>query len=1080
MATPKLVNLAQMTTATKGIGTITLGAATTGYRSFTAAGVVSGDTVRYSISDSLQHEYGTGVVTVAGPIVTMSRVLGGSTTGALLNLSGAAVVTLTPTAEDFTDPTLTAATWNVVVAAAAVNPAIPKTLYEVTGAPASFTISLPTNAVTNDAIAVYIKGYSSSVIVTVDAGVGGTIADFGQTHRVGVQHSFFVYRCTGPQTWIVEWDQCTKELRYRASNATVGVLHGNSLLYMDSTAAARTITIPSDATDPLPVGFQTEIMRFGANSVTLVADVGVTIDSRSPLAIPKIYQRGVLTKVNPNEWAWNQYGGSTDFTFDDWGAVGDGVTDDTAAIQRCLNEVAANGGGNVAPGPKRYLIDSANLLIPAGVNIVGPWLNVGEQAGINYLTLKFALIVNPLYTIMLNGRGSGIKGCVIQRKGLTTPTSLRTGLDIVNAFSGTAITFNNVTNNAASDSYIGYCFIIGFNKAIYCFNNERPHIEFITGDCTNGIDMNFVTDMQHLSFNHFWPFVTAHQGWGFTTYTVTNAINNGVGLIRLTLLTTHTLVTGDIVVVGSVGGVPNATGRWTVTVIDASTLDLQASTFAGLYTTGGVVQVNANRRSGVAYTLQNVDDWGQIFESFCYGWDTGYDVNGSDHVLISNCGCDNWGTQLDPARIGVNVRGTSKSTLIMGHRFASQGNAVVVNTTGTTIANLYSTRIVNCNFWASNTNDINLTQGRAIITGNQFSSNNTGVVGIRAAATFGIVNINGNEFDGTPTPFNLASQVLAVSSIHGNTLNSCVDLVVGNRKVYNNTQPIDATDTFVSDTRGTRFQWRKGRGSPVTPTTVLNADNAFTIEGYGHSGTAFQQCGTIALRFGTGAGQAGGTISNTSMPGSFVVQLTPNASVTPADVMTLDSSALTAPAFIPTTATMPVNGLYLAAANNPAVSAASLLVAKFAANASSVNSLLFRASQTLVNPVIFSQGEANVGLTIATQGTGNINFSSNNGVGGQVIIVGGATAAVNHLNLYGAATTVAPIVEAGGADVNIDLVLRTKGTGQLQVGLAGQMAANGTVATALTAVGPTGANVTVQEWLQIKNSAGVIRYIPCF
>jgi hypothetical protein len=73
---------------------------------------------------------------------------------------------------------------------------------------------------------------------------------------------------------------------------------------------------------------------------------------------------------------------------------------------------------------------------------------------------------------------------------------------------------------------------------------------------------------------------------------ITGAVDNGGGLIRLTS-TTHGLVTGDTIYVASVGGVPNATGAWTVTVITANTFDLIASTFAGLYTSGGtwVVEV---------------------------------------------------------------------------------------------------------------------------------------------------------------------------------------------------------------------------------------------------------------------------------------------------------------------------------------------------------------------------------------------------------------------------------------------------------------------------------------------------------
>ncbi len=96
----KLYNLARMTTATTGTGTITLGSAETGYLSFAAAGVSDGETVTYGIVDGNNREVGRGVYTSSGTTLTRSVVTSTNSNNAI-NLSGAAVVFITASNLDF-------------------------------------------------------------------------------------------------------------------------------------------------------------------------------------------------------------------------------------------------------------------------------------------------------------------------------------------------------------------------------------------------------------------------------------------------------------------------------------------------------------------------------------------------------------------------------------------------------------------------------------------------------------------------------------------------------------------------------------------------------------------------------------------------------------------------------------------------------------------------------------------------------------------------------------------------------------------------------------------------------------------
>lgn len=146
--------------------------------------------------------------------------------------------------------------------------------------------------------------------------------------------------------------------------------------------------------------------------------------------------------------------------------------------------------------------------------------------------------------------------------------------------------------NLAPNNFFGIVSDIHFDNCLFSSNTSGPG----AGQCTNGPG-NCLFNFVH------WKCTFQAD---LSVFSVLGAANNGSGLIRLQTTSTSNLVTGQRITVTGVVGTTEAnnsnTGAvtWTITVIDLTHIDLQGSTFANAYVSGGTFSQTPNGMFGSA------------------------------------------------------------------------------------------------------------------------------------------------------------------------------------------------------------------------------------------------------------------------------------------------------------------------------------------------------------------------------------------------------------------------------------------------------------------------------------------------
>jgi len=200
---------------------------------------------------------------------------------------------------------------------------------------------------------------------------------------------------------------------------------------------------------------------------------------------------------------------------EDFGALGDGTTDDSGAFALAFAALGSR-GGVIKLGRKSYYLAST-VTMSNNSSMIGQSRAPGEdRIAHDFRSDGSVILLNSAATIIPRQNCSIINLSIIRSDiGPPATTAGEATADIA-AFAGTAIT---ATTPSAptwhNDLLLDNLMIIGFTQAILSTGNERVRCRRVFGDCTNGISLSAVTDIAIIEDCHFWPFYTTHRT--FTT-----------------------------------------------------------------------------------------------------------------------------------------------------------------------------------------------------------------------------------------------------------------------------------------------------------------------------------------------------------------------------------------------------------------------------------------------------------------------------------------------------------------------------------------------------------------------------------
>lgn len=183
----------------------------------------------------------------------------------------------------------------------------------------------------------------------------------------------------------------------------------------------------------------------------------------------------------------------------DYGAKGDGTTDDAPAIQAAVNDLKAKGGGTLQFGARTYRIASPVLVEGATVRLQGLGFTEGGPGSAQGTWLLVdGTGFTPFTFTGTMARGGGLRDIAVRQTHAAAldaawaPTSHDWVVRIEDCLGG--VDLDNL-------------FLCGVDKGVYCRNSGRLDIRRLRGQVfTRGVEIDECYDVPRIHNLHLWPF----------------------------------------------------------------------------------------------------------------------------------------------------------------------------------------------------------------------------------------------------------------------------------------------------------------------------------------------------------------------------------------------------------------------------------------------------------------------------------------------------------------------------------------------------------------------------------------------